>query len=108
MAAREIEVEDVERYLELLFPRTARQKSRNEQPERWTRIADILNDEAVTPKETHGTLWALYNAVVRDEDYRATREATAEARLERVWFGRGHDLKLKALEAARRRLKAAA
>ena len=108
MAAREIKVEDVDRYLELLFPRTARQKARNEQPERWTRIKNILDDEAVTPRETHRTLWALYNAVVRDEDYRTTREATADARLERVWFGRGQDLKLKALELARRQLLVAA
>ncbi len=108
MAAREIRVEDVDRYLELLFPRTARQKAHKEQPERWTRIKDILDDEAVTPRETHGTLWALYNAVIRDEDYRTTREATADARLERVWFGRGHDLKLTALKVARRQLLVAA
>ena len=108
MAMREIRAEDVDRYLDVLFPRTKRQKARNGQPERWFRIKDILDDEAVTPRETRGTLWALYNAVVRDEDFRATREATADARLERVWFGRGQNLKLKALALARRQLQAAA
>ena len=82
--------------------------SRKKEPERWARIKDILDDEAVTPRETRGTLWALYNAVVRDEDFRDTREATPDARLERVWFGRGQNLKLKALALARRQLQAAA
>ena len=108
MVLREIKVADVDGYLETLFPRTKRQKTRDEQPERWIRIKAILDDQEVTPKDTRRTLWALYNAVVRDEDFRATREVTADARLERVWFGRGQDLKLRALEAARNQLRAAA
>ena len=108
MAARVIKVEDVDKYLELLFPQTKGQKKNNRQPERWIRIKNILDDESITPRESRGTLWALYNAVIRDEDFRTTREATADARLERVWFGRGHDLKLRALEMARRQLRVAA
>lgn len=58
--------------------------------------------------QTRQTLWALYNAVVRDEDYRETRERLAERRLERVWFGSGSEIKLKALDWARRFAKQAA
>jgi hypothetical protein len=61
----------------------------------------------VTPPETRNTLWALYNAVVRHEDYRETREVEPASRLERVWFGDGRDLKIKALELARHQLPAA-
>ncbi len=46
------------------------------------------------------TMWGLYNAVTRVEDYRETTEALPESRLERVWFGRGADKKIKALETA--------
>ena len=45
-------------------------------------------------------MWGLYNAVTRTEDYRETREVLPEARLDRVWFGRGADLQIRALEAA--------
>ena len=45
-------------------------------------------------------MWALYNAVTRIEDYRETTEALPEARLERIWFGRGAEKKIKALESA--------
>jgi len=45
-------------------------------------------------------MWALYNAVTRAEDYRKTNEASPEARLDRIWFGRGADLKISALEHA--------
>ncbi len=98
----------VDGYLETLFPRTRRQKTQGLEPERWARVKQILGDEAVTPSATRETLWALYNAVVRDEDYRRTREVTADARLERVWFGRGYGLKRKALETARVQLDSAA
>ena len=108
MAMREIKAEDVDRYLELLFPRTDQQKKRDTQPERWLRVKAILEDDKVTPPATRGTLWALYNAVVGEEDFRATRETAPDARLKRVWFGRGQNLKLKALALARRQLQIAA
>ena len=108
MAERTVGAEEIDSYLENLFPKTDRQKVQGEEPERWTRIKLILDDEIVTPPWSRWTLWALYNAVVRDEDYRATREGIADARLERVWFGRGSDLKLKALQTARNQLANAA
>ncbi|MGH6663216.1 MAG: DUF932 domain-containing protein [Rhodospirillales bacterium] len=108
MVARTLKASDTDRFLELLLPKTKNQKNENQQPARWMRIKAILDDSSVTPPQTRNTLWALYNAIVRDEDYRATREAQADARLERVWFGRGRDLKVKALKAARRHLAKAA
>jgi phage/plasmid-like protein (TIGR03299 family) len=108
MAMMEMKAEDTESFLEFLFPRTEKQKRDKTEPERWARIRSILDDPEVTPKSTRTTLWALYNAIIRDEDYRTSREAGSDARLERVWFGRGHDLKLKALNACRARLPKAA
>ncbi len=108
MAERGMAPAAVDGYLETLFPRTRRQKTQGLEPTRWGRVKQILDDETVTPSATRETLWALYNAVVRDEDYRRTREMTRDARLERVWFGRGYDLKRKALETARAQLASAA
>jgi phage/plasmid-like protein (TIGR03299 family) len=108
MAARKLKASDTDAFLELLFPRSEAQKRANKEPERWGRIKEILNDALVTPPNTRDTLWGLYNATVRDEDYRASREAGETARLERVWFGSGHDLKLKALDRARNQVKLAA
>lgn len=100
--------EDIDTLLEALFPRTPKQAREHAEPERWQRIKAILEDDSVTPRETKTSLWALYNAIVRDEDYRVSREASHEARLNRVWFGSGQDLKLKALAASRAVLKKAA
>jgi hypothetical protein len=95
-------------YLEHVFPRTAEQKAHHVTPDRWKRIETIMRDECVTPAATRDTLWALYNAVVRHEDYRETRERQPERRLERVWFGSGSELKVKALDVARQLAKKAA
>ena len=48
------------------------------------------------------------NATTRDEDYRWSRTSSAEARLERVWFGSGHDLTIRALTVRRGQLRDAA
>ena len=42
------------------------------------------------------------NAITRFEDYRQARDETPSKRLERVWFGRGADLKVNALNEALR------
>ena len=105
MALMSLTHECTDAILELLFPRTARQKREGLKPERWERVKHILEDATVTPIKTKNTLWALYNAIARDEDYRKSREASSEARLERVWFGSGHDLKIKALSVCRKHLR---
>src|SRR5208282_3371575 len=97
MAERTVSPEQSEDLLGVVFPRTNKKK----EPERWSRIKKILEDSQVTPPETKNTLWALYNAIARDEDYRDTRESSPEGRLNRVWFGSGSELKLKAFAASR-------
>ena len=108
MALETLNAGRTEEVLEILFPRTERQKKEGLEPERWGRIKHILEDGTVTPRKTRNTLWALYNAITRDEDYRKSREASSEARLERVWFGTGNDLKIKALTVCRKQLGKAA
>lgn len=107
MAALKMRVDDVDEFLELLFPRTAEQKRLDQEPVRWARVREVLGDKRLTPPATHNTLWGLYNAIVRAEDYRDARQ-DGSARLERVWFGSGHEMKVKALDLARQELKAAA
>lgn len=108
MAARSLKAGQRDDILEALFPRTKQQVESRERPERWRRIERVLDDGAVTPRRTAASLWGLYNAIVRDEDYRSSREAGAEARLERVWFGAGEDLKLRTLRHFRDVLSKAA
>lgn len=103
MAQMTLTNEETEAFLDVVFPRTNKKK----EPERWGRIREIL-DSSVTPPETKSTLWGLYNAIVHDEDYRKSRETSAEARLNRIWFGSGSELKLKAFAASRDLLKKAA
>lgn len=97
LAGRTVSPQDHERYLEALFPRA---KGTLTAPRSWRRIDDVLSDEKVTPGTTRNTWWALYNAVVRVEDYRPTNESSEDARLDRVWFGRGADRKIAALGTA--------
>ncbi len=108
MALKAMTVETTDAFLQNLFPKSKKQQRAGTQPERWHRVKAILADASVTPPSTRSTLWALYNAIVRDEDYRVSREGPADARLNRVWFGSGEDLKLKALSLSRQQLKKAA
>ena len=108
MALRSLKQAERKDILEALFPRTEPQVEKNEKPERWCRVEAILDNEKVTPRMTAGSLWGLYNAVVHDEDYRSSREAGPEARLERVWFGSGEGVKIRALNFCRKYLKKAA
>ncbi|MFZ0150418.1 MAG: DUF932 domain-containing protein [Xanthobacteraceae bacterium] len=100
MALYRIRANDTERFLELLFPRTELQKKERVEPQRWKRITTILEDPTITPSKTKDTLWALYNAIVRDEDYRQSGAEASDSRLNRIWFGSGNNLKLKTLRAA--------
>jgi phage/plasmid-like protein (TIGR03299 family) len=100
MAGLKIDADDTAQFLKLLFPQTGRLKTSDEKSARWERVLATLDDNRITPSETRNTLWALYNAVVWDEDYRSSRESDRGARLERVWFGRGQELKIRALNIA--------
>lgn len=100
LAAKQIEGEQLEQYLASVLPATSNQKSKGERPERWDRVIHLFEDPALNPKSIRGTYWAAYNAITRDEDYRRSREADASRRLERVWFGTGEALKVRALATA--------
>ena len=108
MALKTLTAEHTDAILEILFPRTEHQKKRGLKPERWGRIKHVLDDDAVTPSKTKNALWALYNAMTRNEDYRSSRSASGEVRLQRVWFDSGHDLKIRALTVCRDQLRKAA
>lgn len=84
-------------YLDGVFPRTKKQILENKRPERWNRVTALFEE---SNKEIRGTLWAAYNAVTRDEDYRYSTERGSDRRLSRVWFGSGADLKYRALRVA--------
>jgi phage/plasmid-like protein (TIGR03299 family) len=88
------------KFLTALFPKSKEQEKKDEKPRWWKAIDEVLDNIVVTPAATRDSMWGLYNAVTRAEDYRQTTEALPEARLERVWFGRGADKKIKALETA--------
>ena len=57
MAERWMAWQEVEEYLEGLFPRTDNQKKLDEVPLRWHRVFSILEDESVTPVATRETIW---------------------------------------------------
>ncbi len=111
MTLRRVSVDERLKILNEIFPlpparsSTARPRGL---PERWQRVEHLLGDESVTPPETAETAWGLYNAITRDEDYRATREGSPDARLNRIWFGSGQDIKIKALETFRELVKESA
>lgn len=113
MAKRIMTLPETEQYLEALYPRTKKQKKDGDVPLSWSRVFSVLEDHTVTPRATRNTVWGLYNAVVRDEDFRLPHASTTgastrgarlrqSARLSRIWFGNGSQLKLRALGEARR------
>jgi hypothetical protein len=79
MAERRMRNGETEKYPERLFPRTKNQKERVPSP-----FAGIESERSSQTRPSlllipAITLWGLYNAVVRDEDFRATRESTPSA-----------------------------
>jgi phage/plasmid-like protein (TIGR03299 family) len=90
-------------YLGALFPRTEAQKKQKGDPQKWTEIKKLLDEkEDLQMPGVQGTLWAAYNAVTRFEDWREARDSTPSKHLDRIWFGSGADLKVKALNEALR------
>jgi phage/plasmid-like protein (TIGR03299 family) len=93
-------------YLEMVFPQTRAQKKKGERPPKWEEVLRILDTSPdLQLSGVRGTLWAAYNAVTRFEDYRPVKDETSDARLDRVWFGAGADLKLRALQTAEKLAK---
>jgi phage/plasmid-like protein (TIGR03299 family) len=89
------------RYLDSAFPQTEAQKKKGERPPKWGHVLRLLEEMPDLQMDgVRGTMWAAYNAITRFEDYRDVDHETDDARLERVWFGSGAELKLKALQSA--------
>jgi phage/plasmid-like protein (TIGR03299 family) len=101
MAKIQLSTDVRSRYLEAVFPMSEAQKKARQLPPKWQYVSKLL-DEVPDLQMTavRGTLWAAYNAITRFEDYRIVDGEAAGARLDRVWFGAGAGLKLKALTAA--------
>jgi hypothetical protein len=87
-------------YLERVYPLTDKQRKDRHKPERWNRVMELFEIGDAPKLAPSHTLWGAYNAVTRYEDYRQADEAGPDRRLNRVWFGQGAELKLRALSAA--------
>ena len=89
-------------YLAAVFPLSAAQKKNGTKPARWDFLPKVFaTREDLQMSGVRGTLWGAYNAITMFEDYKQLKsEEQSEQRLDRVWFGGGADIKLKALEKA--------
>jgi phage/plasmid-like protein (TIGR03299 family) len=93
----------LDQYLEAVFPRSEAQKKKQERPQRWGCLRQAFDGQPdLQLPGVQGTLWAAYNAITRFEDYKQPQqEEQPDQRLERVWFGGGADIKLRALVKAK-------
>lgn len=102
MAARRLDAPAFDRYLDMVFPKTANQRKKGDEPERWTHVRGLFqNHKDLQLPGVQGTLWAAYNAITYFEDHKTIEQESAAGRLDRVWFGGGADVKLMALDKAR-------
>jgi hypothetical protein len=100
LARVQVDTDHLNAYLNAVYPTPSSERNGSKRPERWERIEELFeNGDAPELAPSH-TLWGAYNAVTRYEDYRQANEAGPDRRLNRVWFGQGADLKLRALNAA--------
>ena len=91
----------LDEYLGALFPRSPAQQRDNRNPPKWDEVKSLFETRPdLQLPGVKGTLWGAYNAVTSFEDYRLAKDDTPEKRLDRVWFGAGADLKVKALDKA--------
>jgi phage/plasmid-like protein (TIGR03299 family) len=95
-----VDAQRLDTYLEAVYPRTEELRKAKKRPERWDSVAYLFEAGDFPRLRPSHTLWGAYNAVTRYEDYRRAKEAGPDRRLNRIWFGRGADLKLHALQQA--------
>jgi len=100
LAAVPIKGDRLDQYLERVYPRKPEDRDRQIRPPKWDAITELFERGDAPALKPNHTLWGAYNAVTRYEDYRQTNEAGPDRRLNRVWFGAGADLKLRALQNA--------
>jgi phage/plasmid-like protein (TIGR03299 family) len=100
LAKVQVDTARLDTFLQAVYPLTEQQRKEHTRPERWNHIT-ILYERGDSPalRPSH-TLWGAYNAVTRYEDYRIANEAGPDRGLNRVWFGHGADVKLRALQMA--------
>ena len=90
-----------ETYLAALYPKSEPQKEAGTHSPKWDHVMDLFEPAPdLQIAGVKGTLWAAYNAVTRFEDYREVKNESQSNRLNRVWFGAGADLKIRALTEA--------
>lgn len=104
LAATQVkDVQMLEEYLAALFPKSEPQKKNDTHSPKWDHVIELF--ETIPDLQlpgVKGSFWAAYNAVTRFEDYRLVKDENEANRLNRVWFGAGADLKVKALTEAMR------
>lgn len=102
MAAEKMDDKALQEYLEAVYPRTEKQKAEGTESKNWSNIRVLYNTlPNLQLPYVKGTMWAAYNAMTYFEDFKAKKDEEATARLDRVWFGDGADIKLQALLKAR-------
>ncbi len=97
-------VEDrLEEYFGAVFPLSEGQRKTSKEPPRWKNLREAYESQpGLQLPGVRGTLWAAYNAITYFEDYeQPQQDEQPDQRLQRVWFGGGADVKLKALEKAK-------
>ncbi len=99
LAKVQLTEEKLSHYMEAVFPKTAAQKKKGGESQRWTEVRKTFDTQPdLQLPGVRGTLWGAYNAITRMEDYKQPKQAELpEQRLQRAWFGSGADTKLLAL-----------
>ena len=94
----------LEHYLEAVIPRSKPQKSKGTHPQRWDFVEKLFESRPdLQMPGVRGTLWGAFNAVTRFEDYKQPQQQEkADQRLDRTWYGSGAEIKLRALDEAKR------
>lgn len=102
MVARRLEGSAFDQYLDMVFPKTERQKEKGEEPLRWTHVRQLYQTlDDLQLQGVRNTLWGAYNAITYYEDHKTNERENGDGRLDRVWFGGGADIKVRALDQAR-------
>jgi phage/plasmid-like protein (TIGR03299 family) len=101
MASVQLKAKRLEEYLYRVYPKTETQRKKQEVPPKWMEVQRLLETlEDLQYPGVQGTLWAAYNAITYFEDHKLVEGESRAGRLNRVWFGGGELLKLKALRGA--------
>jgi len=102
MAKRTLRSADLDQFLDLVYPRTKEQREKGVELSGSKAVHRLMQEcPDLQLNGIRGSLWAAYNAITRAVDHEGSMRSGPEARLERIWFGDGAELKRRALERAR-------